>query len=163
MGYWVDIDMNIIVYQKHKEMASFSIIAKCVNKETFKMFRNENIKHDVSPRFLPLQHFYHNINLIDSNKKKYICDLVDISNTGFRVKLTKQKLVETEYKSFSFYIFFQEIGIIHGTCDLIWVHINDKDEQHAGFKISILEDLDKEGLKEIIKTMCFIKEEREIV
>ncbi|HOV15092.1 MAG TPA: AfsA-related hotdog domain-containing protein [Spirochaetota bacterium] len=162
VGYWVDVDMNIIVYQKHKEMANFSIIAKCVNKDTFKIFRSEPVKYDAAPRFFPLKHFYHNINIIGSNKKKYICDIVDISDTGFRVKFKKQCFEESE-SFFDFYIFFQDIGIIQGTCDLIWTHINDKKEQHAGFKISTIEDMDRESMKEAIKTMCYIKEEREIV
>ncbi len=164
-GYWVDIDMDIIVFQKNKQMANFTITAKCISKNTFNSYRIDSAVHNKRSRFLPLKHFYHDVTIRNAGKQKYICDLVDISMTGLRIKFSNPD-VEIDMPELSdcleFFLFFQNIGIVHGECQMIWLE-RYNDELHAGLIITNLSDLDKENLAETIKTMCFVREEREIL
>lgn len=164
LGSWGDVDMDILVLQNNKKKAFFSIKAKNTPKKTFNNIRNNSFTYDSNSRFLPIKHYYNEITIRINNAKKILCELVDISMEGFRIKFSENMEITQEdlASPCEFFLFFQNIGFIHGTCSSIWVN-NIDNEQQAGMKITGLENIDRENLQEVIRTMCFIREEREIL
>ena len=157
------LDINITVWQKSKEVATINFIGKVIKAHVFKELRKDKAIYKRVPRFHPRPLFYNNIFIRRVDKTKFLCDLIDLSEDGFSVKFNKNYPENVMKKNkFEFFIFFQEVGVIHGGCSVKWMKF-ESSTTIAGFKITELTEDDKENLHEVLRRFCYIREDREIL
>ncbi|MBN2546274.1 MAG: hypothetical protein JXB50_10790, partial [Spirochaetes bacterium] len=120
-GTWKhDIDATVSVYQNNIQCVDINYQGRIISSELFRILRNNNINHNIKPRFIPSGMYYKNVSLKDNiNNRKYLSKIIDISDTGFQLEVNLN-LIETNNKIFDFNIFFQELGFIQGKCELKW-------------------------------------------
>ena len=161
-GYLNHLNLDVNFYQNNKLSSSFNFTGSVIEKDVFKKLRDDKVNPNDKARFQPRSIFYYNIALRDKNKKKYLCELLDISEEGFKVKSDNSKIEHNISINdfFEFFIFFQEIGFIHGECELRWTY-KKEDFIVYGFKIFGMQDVDKDSLKEVIKKFCYAVESRD--
>ncbi|OHD27999.1 MAG: hypothetical protein A2Y34_03070, partial [Spirochaetes bacterium GWC1_27_15] len=155
-GYISFYDSDVTIFQRNQECSVMNFVGNTIKGDVFKELRIDKEKYQKYPRFHARSMFFHNISLRDYSKKKHLCDLVDISATGFQLKLGDDFNIEDINKiskQFEFFIYFQEIGFVHGACECVWFENRD-DSYYAGFKITEIDDADIESLKEAIKRFC---------
>jgi A-factor biosynthesis hotdog domain len=161
-GYLNYLDLDIKVYQNNKIANAFNFVGSVIENAVFKVLREDKTIYEQKPRFIPRSIFYHNIMIRHSNKDKFLCEFVDISEDGFRVKIDKseEKNLSDSKEPYEFFIFFQDIGFIHGECELKWIKA-DSDYIICGFLITGIYKGDKENLREALKRYCYVIEERD--
>lgn len=162
-GSWKEIDTNIYFYQNNIKSVVINYKGRSISNEMFKHIRKTNFNYKVYPRFSPSGMYYKNLSL-KNNNKKFLYKIIDISDSGFQLEV-EDKILINDDKIFEFFIFFQEIGFIHGKCELRWHTINNdklsSSNFRAGFKIVEMDEDDKANFKEAIKRFCYVKLERE--
>ncbi|MCK4797925.1 MAG: hypothetical protein KAT05_11105 [Spirochaetes bacterium] len=163
-GAWKnEIDATITFYQRNIDASTINYIGKIIKNNSFKTLRKDQFKYKEQPRFNPSGMFYNNISIRDNNMKKYLCKITDISEKGFKLKFN-DPVYEASSRFFDFFIFFQEVGFVHGKCELKWHKKNEEiDKEYlyiGGFIIKEIVESDIVTLKEAIKRFCYIKTER---
>jgi hypothetical protein len=167
-GYWSYFTIGVTFYQKNKVVTTIDYEASIVPKNLFKRLRTDKDKYDQLPRFRPISGVENNISLRDG-KKRYLSSIIDISHQGFMLKFPDSEFMKQENgvldeaKSFEFFMFFDKVGFIHGTCDMKWAEPYGDDGFVAGFQIAKVNPIDTENLKEALKFYFRLKEEREIL
>lgn len=156
-GYFLTGDFIVTVFQKNCLAANLNYTGSIVEADIFNIIRNEEKEKSTNPRFYLRSGFTYEIFLRDTKNKKYPCSLLDLSVTGFRLAFL-EKYDSINENKFEFILYFEKIGFIQGLCQNIWYN---KKDNNAGFKILSINETDLNNLKEGIKRICYVKEERE--
>jgi hypothetical protein len=165
--YWSEINVDISIYQRNIETTVITYTGKSIKSNLFKTLRRDKVSYTQSPRFLP-RYSYKNITIVDVNNNiNYFTEILDISFTGFKLKFDTDtsffdKTLEFENNLYKFYIFFKEIGFIHGDCKNIWYQVKEGCII-AGFHITRIGTNDSDNLKDAIKRFHYVIEEREFL
>ncbi len=158
-GFWDYLDISIEVYQNDEKITDFYLKGKSISNRLYDRIRRKRASETNKHRF----QLYPNINPGCSLKcigdSKYInTNLVDISSGGFRLNINDLGRIRMEKEGFEFFLFYENVGFIHGTCKNIWV--NDK-TMESGFKITEISEEDKNKLLASISRYFYLVENRE--
>ncbi|MEM7184596.1 MAG: AfsA-related hotdog domain-containing protein [Spirochaetota bacterium] len=160
-GCWNAWDAQIDVFQDTNLVAITKIASQILPMSTYKLVREDREDYDILPRFRPLEKYAKNISL-RTKDKKYLSSVENISTEGFQLRFIGTP-PDTSPEGFEFFMHFDGVGIIHGSCELVWLKPdrNTEDQFLAGFKITDISKLDKDNLKESINRFSYLLEERQ--
>ncbi len=152
-GVWNDFQARVEVIQRNQMAATLLFQASIVSNRVFKRMRTTKEKTEENPRFKPRSGVHHHLSLRDGNGKKRDGVLKNISATGFQVTMLEHIDTENTGDSFEFFLYFEKIGIIHGTCTLRWHEMRDE-LVNAGFHIERMDATDRFNMEEDLKRQC---------
>lgn len=160
-GMWINIDMTVTFYQRNRESSVVSFIGRSITNNVFKILRTDNTEYEEVSRFSPLAMYYHNISLRNDDNGKILSKIIDLSDKGFQLKF-EEPISAPITPGFEFFIFFQEVGFVHGKCELKW-YKKIGEFYFGGFEITEMSKSDLDNLKEAIKRFCYVKMDREFI
>lgn len=164
-GYWNYSDLEITVYQENQEIARIKMAASILPLKVYKRLKStQEDVYEIDPRFRVLDKFKNNLS-IRFAEKNLVSTLENISTSGFMIKTNRFYPGDLVGQTgIVFFMHFDIVGFVHGTCRLLWVREDDNNEDtfFAGFQFDSLSELDKTNVKEAINRYGRLIEEREI-
>ncbi|MCG6149821.1 AfsA-related hotdog domain-containing protein [Leptospira levettii] len=164
-GYWNYSKLAITAYQENQEITKIEMAASILPLKVYKRLKSTQEEvYEIDPRFRILDRFKNNIS-IRENGRNIVSTIENISNSGFMVRCSgiHPGTLSTE-QQLEFFMHFDIVGFVHGTCILLWVKEDDNNEDmfFAGFRFEEISDLDRANVKEAINRYGRLIEDREI-
>lgn len=164
-GYWNYSKLEITAYQENQEITRIEMAASILPLKVYKRLKSTQEEvYEIDPRFRILDRFKNNIS-IRENGRNIVSTIENISNSGFMVRSsgTHPGIFFAE-QQLEFFMHFDIVGFVHGTCTLLWIKEDDNNEDtfFAGFKFDEISELDKANVKEAINRYGRLIEDREI-
>ncbi|XDD42086.1 AfsA-related hotdog domain-containing protein [Leptospira sp. WS60.C2] len=164
-GYWNYSKLAITAYQENQEITKIEMAASILPLKVYKRLKSTQEEvYEIDPRFRILDRFKNNIS-IRENGRNIVSTIENISFSGFMVRCSgiHPGDLSTQAK-LEFFMHFDIVGFVHGTCILLWVKEDDNNEDtfFAGFQFEEISDLDRANIKEAINRYGRLIEDREI-
>ncbi|MCT8335227.1 pilus assembly protein PilZ [Leptospira sp. 85282-16] len=164
-GYWNYSKLEITAYQENQEITRIEMAASILPLKVYKRLKSTQEEvYEIDPRFRVMDQFKNNIS-IRENGRNIVSTIENISSSGFMVRCSGILPGELANSGqLEFFMHFDIVGFVHGTCILLWVKEDDNNEDtfFAGFRIESISELDQANVKEAINRYGRLIEEREI-
>ncbi|MCW7493432.1 pilus assembly protein PilZ [Leptospira sp. 2 VSF19] len=164
-GYWNYSKLEITAYQENQEITKIEMAASILPLKVYKRLKSTQEEvYEIDPRFRVLDQFKNNIS-IRENGRNIVSTIENISSSGFMVRCSGIHPGElADSGQLEFFMHFDIVGFVHGTCILLWIKEDDNNEDtfFAGFRFEIISELDRANVKEAINRYGRLIEEREI-
>lgn len=165
LGYWNYSKLEITAYQENQEITKIEMAASILPLKVYKRLKSTQEEvYEIDPRFRVLDQFKNNIS-IRENGRNIVSTIENISSSGFMVRCSGIHPGELANSGqLEFFMHFDIVGFVHGTCILLWVKEDDNNEDSffAGFRFESISELDQANVKEAINRYGRLIEEREI-
>ncbi|EMY71000.1 type IV pilus assembly protein PilZ [Leptospira vanthielii serovar Holland str. Waz Holland = ATCC 700522] len=164
-GYWNYSKLEITAYQENQEITKIEMAASILPLKVYKRLKSTQEEvYEIDPRFRIMDQFKNNIS-VRENGRNIVSTIENISNSGFMVRCSGILPGDLAHsQQLEFFMHFDIVGFVHGTCILLWVKEDDNNEDtfFAGFRFESISELDRANVKEAINRYGRLIEEREI-
>ncbi|EMJ88589.1 AfsA-related hotdog domain-containing protein [Leptospira meyeri] len=164
-GYWNYSKLEITAYQENQEITRIEMAASILPLKVYKRLKSTQEEvYEIDPRFRILDQFKNNIS-VRENGRNIVSTIENISSSGFMVRCSGIHPGDLANSGqLEFFMHFDIVGFVHGTCILLWVKEDDNNEDtfFAGFRFESISELDQANVKEAINRYGRLIEEREI-